>query len=553
MTDIILEIIRAGVAIAILAFLVWTGRRLHLWDESGWPIIVGGFALLTLGSVIDITDNFQSLDVFVVVGDTPQQAFVEKVVGFLGGFVLLSVGFWRWLPIVGAVRESRQDLVIHNAGLQSVVEQRNAELLKSNHALEGEVAFRRRAERQLADQVEDLEEARDRALAAIKAKSLFFANMNHELRTPLTGLIGMSAQLERETFGPLNKKQAQYVSHIVESGDHLLSLINDLLDLAKAESEDEGLALGPVSLSSVLAESVALVDEVAFSGDVTLTIEIPNDLPFVVGDQRRLVQVFVNLLSNAIRFTPVRGSVKIVATTHDNRIEVAVVDSGIGIAVEDLIRIFQPFEQVGEEVSGSEGTGLGLALTKRLVKLNGGTISVESSIGVGSTFAVSLAKSEIPVLEEADHDAATINQIHRADGNNRIRVLLAEDDKVNQLFLYDALSAAGFEVAIVENGRQAVEQATTFHPDSILMDMRMPVMGGLEATRLLKASPSTQEIPVIALTAQAMPGDDEECYEAGCDTYLTKPIDIDELIRAIRFFSETSPHLNHRAKAQPHT
>ena len=505
MTDIILEIIRAGVAIAILAFLVWTGRRLHLWDESGWPIIVGGFALLTLGSVIDITDNFQSLDVFVVVGDTPQQAFVEKVVGFLGGFVLLSVGFWRWLPIVGAVRESRQDLVIHNAGLQSVVEQRNAELLKSNHALEGEVAFRRRAERQLADQVEDLEEARDRALAAIKAKSLFFANMNHELRTPLTGLIGMSAQLERETFGPLNKKQAQYVSHIVESGDHLLSLINDLLDLAKAESEDEGLALGPVSLSSVLAESVALVDEVAFSGDVTLTIEIPNDMPFVVGDQRRLVQVFVNLLSNAIRFTPVRGSVKIVATTHDNRIEVAVVDSGIGIAVEDLIRIFQPFEQVGEEVSGSEGTGLGLALTKRLVKLNGGTISVESSIGVGSTFAVSLAKSEIPVLEEADHDAATINQIHRADGNNRIRVLLAEDDKVNQLFLYDALSAAGFEVAIVENGRQAVEQATTFHPDSILMDMRMPVMGGLEATRLLKASPSTQEIPVIALTAQAMP------------------------------------------------
>ena len=265
MTDIILEIIRAAVAMAILAFLMWTGKRLRLWHESGWPIIVGGFALLTLGSVVDITDNFEGLNAFVLVGDTPQQAFVEKVIGFLGGFVLLSIGFWKWLPIVGAVREARRDLEVHTAGLESVVEQRNAELLKGNHDLEREVAVRRRAEQQLAEQVEDLGKARDRALAAIEAKSLFFANMNHELRTPLTGLIGMSTQLEREKLGSLNEKQHEYLSHIVQSGDHLLSLIDDLLDLARVESGDDELALGPVSVASVLADSVTLVGEMALS------------------------------------------------------------------------------------------------------------------------------------------------------------------------------------------------------------------------------------------------------------------------------------------------
>lgn len=544
MTDIILEISRAVVAMAILAFLIWTGRRLQLWHESGWPIIVGGFALLTLGSVVDITDNFEGLNAFIVVGDTPQQAYVEKVIGFLGGFVLLSIGFWKWLPIVGAVRQARRDLEAHSLGLESMVEQRSAELLKGNQDLEREVAVRRNAEQKLAEQVEDLEEARDRALAAIEAKSLFFANMNHELRTPLTGVIGMSTQLEREALGPLNEKQHEYLSHIVQSGDHLLSLINDLLDLARVESGEDELPLEPVSIGFALTDSITFVDELALSRQISLIAEIPDDLPLVIGDDRRLKQVFVNLLSNAIKFTQVGGSVEMVVTTQGSTIEVAVIDTGIGIAAEDMNRIFQPFEQARKTVPESKGTGLGLALTKQLVELLGGSISVESELGVGSRFTVSLARSEIPALREAAGQSRAIGPDERSDASNSVRVLLAEDDKISQLFVFDALSAAGFEVAIADNGREAVDRAATFRPDAVLMDMRMPVMGGLEATRLLKASPSTQDIPVIALTAQAMPGDDEQCYEAGCDGYLTKPIDISELIRAIQSFLETPPEVS---------
>ena len=267
-----------------------------------------------------------------------------------------------------------------------------------------------------------------------------------------------------------------------------------------------------------------------------------------MGDERRLKQVFVNLLSNAIKFTPDGGSVEMEVTTRGSTIEVAVIDTGIGIATEDLSRIFQPFEQAGKEVPGLTGTGLGLALTKRLVDLNRGSISVESTLGVGSRFTVSLAKSEIPALEVDSQNAATTDPDGRSDANSRVRVLLAEDDQIGRLFLFDALSEAGFEVAIAGNGREAVDRAATFRPDLILMDTRMPVMGGLEATRLLKASPSTQEIPVIALTAQTMPGDDEQCYEAGCDAYLTKPIDIDELIRAIQSFPETSQEVSKPAE-----
>ena len=369
-------------------------------------------------------------------------------------------------------------------------------------------------------------------------KNQFLATMSHELRTPLTAVIGMSAQLERETFGPLNDKQAEYVSHIARSGGHLLSLIDDLLDLERVEAGKDDLTLEHLSVAAVVADSLTLVREMAASREVNLVADLPDDLPLLIGDERRVKQIFVNLLSNAITFTPVGGSIGVETTTGESTIGVTVWDTGRGISAEDLTRIFEPFEKSGTEVD-SRGRGLGLALTTQLVKLHGGTISVTSDIGVGSRFTVSLPTAQTPsIAEEQQADTAPAFPDQPSDGNKRVRVLVAEDHEINRRLFTDTLSVAGFEVAIAENGREAVERAGTFRPDVVLMDIRMPVMGGLEATRLLKASASTRDIAVIALTAQGVSNDEEQCHEAGCDAYLSKPVDPAEIIRVVRSFTD---------------
>lgn len=221
---------------------------------------------------------------------------------------------------------------------------------------------------------------------------------------------------------------------------------------------------------------------------------------------------------------------------RNSKIEVLVTDTGRGIAAEDLTRIFQPFEQAGADAAESKGTGLGLPLSKRLVELHGGHISVESVVGAGSRFTVSLPLHEVPALSK-DPGMISASPDQDLNLNKRTRVLVAEDSESNGVLIFDVLSEAGFEVAMATNGQEAVKLAQTFHPDVVLMDMRMPVMGGLEATQRLKASPLTRNIPVIALTAQAMSGDKDQCYEAGCDGYLTKPVDLDEMIHTVQAFS----------------
>jgi signal transduction histidine kinase len=235
--------------------------------------------------------------------------------------------------------------------------------------------------------------------AANRHKSEFLANMSHELRTPLNAIIGFSEVLKERMFGALNEKQTEYVADIHASGRHLLSLINDILDLSKVEAGRMELALAPFDLPSAISDAFTLVHERAARHDIALEIEIDARLGRFTGDERKFKQILMNLLSNALKFTPAGGRVSLMAAPLDDGIEVSVADTGIGIAPEDQELIFEEFRQVqSDEASRREGTGLGLALTRRLVELHGGHIQVQSELGKGSTFTFTLSGELQPAI-----------------------------------------------------------------------------------------------------------------------------------------------------------
>ncbi|MDH3517324.1 MAG: PAS domain S-box protein [Acidimicrobiia bacterium] len=376
-----------------------------------------------------------------------------------------------------------------------------------------------------------LHRARDLAERASRSKDEFLASMSHELRTPLNGIIGLSSILSRGTHGAVNEKQAEYLEHIESSGRHLLSLINDVLDLAKIEADKLEPDLGRTDLAVTIGEAAGIVRESAVAKAVTMEISIPDDLPIVTADARRIRQVILNLLSNAVKFTDSGGRIGLEARRAGSFVEVAVWDTGVGIPADKLDQLFVPFQQVDSSLSRRhEGTGLGLALSRRLIEAHGGDMAVSSRSGEGSTFSFRLPitateRSAKARLEQADPSATPL------PGH---RVLVVEDNEVNRMLVCDYLEAHGLDIAIASNGNEAIEQTVAFSPDVILMDIQMPHRDGLSATRELKAREDTKHIPVIALTALAMKGDADRCLAAGCDGYISKPADPEEILQAIR-------------------
>ncbi len=372
---------------------------------------------------------------------------------------------------------------------------------------------------------------------ALRMKDEFLANMSHELRTPLTGILGISESLEDQTAGPLNDKQLRYLRMIHESGHHLLELINDILDLAKIGSGRLELNLSEASLESVCQSSLRMVKELALKKQQSVSFKFDERIPRVRMDERRIKQMLVNLLSNAVKFTPFGGQIglEVTANPQQQLVDLTVWDNGIGIKDEDLPLLFQPFVQLNGGLAREySGTGLGLALVAQMTRLHGGSISVKSQLGQGSRFTISIpctfntVKPEKTTISEAPH-SAEIPHIKAAKN----RLLLVEDTEEITFMLTNYLEMVGYQVTTAVDGQAALARINDQIPDLILMDIYMPVMDGFDATRLIRSDPATQHIPIIALTALAMPGDRERCLEAGMDDYLSKPIDLNQLAALI--------------------
>ena len=354
---------------------------------------------------------------------------------------------------------------------------------------------------------------------ASQHKSDFLASMSHELRTPLNAIIGFSQVLREGMVGEVNEKQREYLEDILSSGNHLLSLINDVLDLSKVEAGQVELEVAPFSLRDALESGVVMVRERATTDGVRITLAESSDANIVEGDERRVRQVIFNLLSNAVKFTPAGGHVDVRATRVNGEVRVSVADTGPGIAAEDLERIFEEFQQTEAGLEQREGTGLGLALSKRLVELHGGRIWVESELGPGSTFVFTLPARGPRAVAAA-------------------QILVVEDNEKNMKLFRDVLAATGFRTLEATTGEQAVELATEHAPDLVLMDIQLPDIDGVEALGRLRADERTASLPILALTAQAMEGDRERFLAAGFDGYLSKPVNVADFVATVRRYCE---------------
>lgn len=363
---------------------------------------------------------------------------------------------------------------------------------------------------------------------ALRLKDEFLANMSHELRTPLNAIIGISDNLEFEIAGPLTEKQHQYVHTIRENGHHLLSLINDILDLAKIEAGKIYLTISETNLNTVCQSGLRMVKELAFKKRQIISYDIDPDLQTIQADERRLKQMIVNLLSNAVKFTPEGGNLglEVRADRQNRTVNITVWDNGIGIDEKDIDTLFRPFTQInGETIREQSGTGLGLALVRQMARLHGGGIKVKSAPGIGSRFTIALPFTESPKEAQPLPVPATNPTIIPNSG----RILLIEDIETNQVFVRDYLEAIGYQVELARNGPEGLISAGSFQPQLILMDLQMPGMNGFTTTQRLRSLPEFLHTPIIALTAMAMPGERERCLEMGMNEYISKPVNLREL------------------------
>lgn len=368
---------------------------------------------------------------------------------------------------------------------------------------------------------------------ALRAKDEFLASMSHELRTPLNAILGLSESLAEHVAGPLNEKQQRYVKTISESGNHLLSLINDILDLARIESGQVVLNISEVDLQQVCQASLRMINQMAHKKEQEVTLEIEDGIDFIWVDERRLKQILVNLLSNAVKFTPAGGKLglQVKGSLKEKSVMFIVWDNGIGISENDLKRLFQPFVQLNSSLSReAPGTGLGLALVAQMARLHGGSVRVESQVDEGSRFIVTLPW-EPAIATDAELRMKSTGKFRaiRPEAKDRPIILLIEDTKEATAMVTDYLQMAGYQVLTAREALTGMELAKRTRPDLILMDIHLPGMDGLEATRRLRADPDFRTLPIIALTALAMPGDRERCLAAGATDYVTKPVSLKKL------------------------
>jgi PAS domain S-box-containing protein len=391
--------------------------------------------------------------------------------------------------------------------------------------------------RRVEERTADLSRANSNLARALRVKDEFLANMSHELRTPLNAILGLSESLGEQVAGPLNEKQQKYLSTINESGHHLLSLINDILDLAKIEAGQITLDINRVDVNSVCQASLRMIKQLAQKKSQEVVFEIDPDLGLIQADERRLKQMIVNLLSNAVKFTPEFSRIGLEARGDRaaNRVIITVWDTGIGIKEEDLKRLFKPFVQLDSGLAReATGTGLGLALVAEMARLHGGSVTASSHPGQGSRFVVQLPW-EPAVAEDMVTLLKNTGKFRAIDpGVNRPTILLIEDTREVVMMLVDYLEMAGYKMVTAQDGVDGLVQAKLTHPDLILLDIQMPRMDGFEATQRLRGDSELKDIPIVALTALAMPNDRQRCLDAGMDEYISKPVNLRALAKTIQ-------------------
>jgi len=372
----------------------------------------------------------------------------------------------------------------------------------------------------------DLAEAKARAEAANRAKSAFLANMSHELRTPLNAVLGFSRLLKRDP--DVTPRQQETLDIIARSGEHLLNLINNVLDMAKIESGRVVLEESEVDLPRLLSEIQSLMGVGAVEKGLRFALEHDPDLPrFVAVDAGKLRQVLLNLVGNAIKFTnsggvELRARLTRQADAERAQVRFEIEDSGPGISQENCQRIFFPFVQLGSQTPAGAGTGLGLAICKQYVELMGGQIGVTGKPGKGSVFYFTIPVRVLPTV--AEPEAPKHGRIlGLAAGRPSSRLLIVEDQPENRLLLRRLLDPLGFELREAVNGQEAVAQFEQWHPDLIWMDIRMPIMDGLEAVRRIRATQAGAKTKIIALTAHALDEESKPILAAGCDDLVRKP------------------------------
>ncbi len=496
--------------------------------------------------------------------ETGQPVYVQDYANHpkaVAGFRHPGIGQLGIFPIPAIDGQIIGVLTLESRNLQQLQAYPQRDMLYAACRTLGAAIERAQSQASLRQINEDLERAS-------QMKSEFLASMSHELRTPLNSILGFSDLLKRQISGELNHRQVNHVKLIEKSGQHLLQLINDILDLSKIEAGKTELNIQPVEVHRLCSECLKMIQPRADKKRLALSLELDYRLNQVLLDERRVRQIIINLLSNAVKFTPEAGTIKLSGRlVYGSQIEgdyrpdrspvnastpylcLEVQDSGIGIPEDRWHLLFRPFQQVDASLTRRhEGTGLGLALTKRLAELHGGTVSLQSEVNKGSRFRVWLPLTEMrqslvdiedpsePSLETLP--SSTLSSI--SDSRNAPRILVVEDQPFNQLLVSEILEMEGYQVELICEGQTMMEMINspfvraTMLPDLILMDIQLPEVDGFELMRQLKAHGLWKSVPVVAVTAMAMAGDRDRCLAAGALAYLSKPLDVDQVLATVK-------------------
>jgi signal transduction histidine kinase/ActR/RegA family two-component response regulator len=393
---------------------------------------------------------------------------------------------------------------------------------------------RERLDQVLRDKNSELETARALADKANQAKSEFLSSMSHELRSPLNAILGFAQLMDSAEPVPTSAQKAS-IEQILRAGWYLLELINEVLDLALIESGRLSLSREPVSLHEVLQDCQTLIEPLARKKQILVHFPLYVAPCFVAADRTRLKQVVINLLSNAIKYNCLGGSVDVTCNVRPlQRLRVSIQDSGDGLSVEKIAQLYQPFNRLGKEDSDEEGTGIGLVVSKRLIEQMGGEIGVISTEGAGSVFWIELPLTQAPQLEENLLELPALSSASPGTGARLRTLLYVEDNRANMQLVEQLISRRpDMRLFGAEDAMRGIAMAREHQPDVILMDINLPGISGLQALKILQEDPTTQHIPVLALSANAMPRDIERGMAAGFFRYLTKPIRVGEFMDAL--------------------